>query len=229
MPRRGGGGNSERIRGVHDRHGVWCKENQHKYNNNRELRNMVGEVEEEVDYGSMDGIELLSLTENSVEKAIYYRGNSCNKEIFEMVPRLIYFELRGCFRLHIIWVDGSRRIVAGIDGFYRGFMMDGIDSLGSVLEFVPLKKTTTENLTTMLQWVKACIGVITIKALTPEGWFEEGHGIQGGKKWGWYLYNLPCKGIFLWATALSVPGIVLIQLGEDIYKRTYIFHVCDLP
>ena len=43
---------------------------------------------------------------------MYYCGNSSNKEIFELVLWLIYFEIRGCFRLHIIGVVGTRQIAA---------------------------------------------------------------------------------------------------------------------
>ena len=48
-----------------------------------ELRNRVKAVEEEVEGGSMEGVELLFLTDNSVSEALYYRGNSSDKEIFE--------------------------------------------------------------------------------------------------------------------------------------------------
>ena len=44
------------------------------------------------------------MTDNYVSKAVYYRGNFTNKDIFELILRLVYLELRNCFRLHIIWV-----------------------------------------------------------------------------------------------------------------------------
>ena len=54
IPRRGEDGNSERIGGLYARHGVWCKQHQHKFSNNRELINIVEAVEEEVDSIRMD-------------------------------------------------------------------------------------------------------------------------------------------------------------------------------
>ena len=75
---------------------------------------MVEVVEEEVEAGRIEGVELLFLTDNSVAEALYYRGNSSDKEIFELMLRLFYLELRGCFVLHIIWVAGTRQTEAGI-------------------------------------------------------------------------------------------------------------------
>ena len=74
-------------------------------------------VEEEVDASTMKGVELLFLTENSVAEAVYYCGNSSDKEILELMLRLVYLDLRDCFRLHIIWLARVREIVSGIDGF----------------------------------------------------------------------------------------------------------------
>ena len=55
-----------------------------------ELRNLVEVVEEEVEAGRMEGVELLFLTKNSVVEAVYYQGKSSNKNIFELMLRLLY-------------------------------------------------------------------------------------------------------------------------------------------
>ena len=56
IPRGGGDGDPEGIRGVHAMYEVWCEVHQHKSSNNRELINLVEMVEEEVDARSMYGI-----------------------------------------------------------------------------------------------------------------------------------------------------------------------------
>ena len=66
---------------VHARHGVWCEEHQSKSSKNRELRNLVEVVEEDVEDGRMEGVDLFFLTNNSVAEAVYYMGNSSDKEI----------------------------------------------------------------------------------------------------------------------------------------------------
>ena len=67
-------------------------------------------VEEDVESDRMEGVELFFMNENYMEEAVYYQGNSSNKEIFELMLRLVYLYMRGCFRLHIIWVAGTRQI-----------------------------------------------------------------------------------------------------------------------
>ena len=39
-------------------------------------------MEEDVETGRMEGVELLFLTNNSVVEAVYYQGNSIDKDIF---------------------------------------------------------------------------------------------------------------------------------------------------
>ena len=96
--------------------------------------------------------------------------------------RLIYLELRVCFRLHIIWVTGTRQIASGIYGFSRGVWTDGIASSGSILDFVILNETAFERYVSIFPWVHTWIGVNNIEPFNPEGFFEEGGVFKGGKK-----------------------------------------------
>ena len=155
---------------VNDRHKVWCEVHHSKSSNNRQLRNIVEVVKEEVEAGRMEGVETLFLTDDSVAEAMYYQGNSSNKEIFELMVRLVYLDLRGCFRLNIIWVAGKRQITSVFYGFSRDFLTDGIDSYGSILYFAPLNETEFDSSTSLLPWVQIWIGVNNIEPLTPEGW-----------------------------------------------------------
>ena len=141
-------------------------------------------VEEETETDSTEGVEIFFLTKNAVAEAVYYWENSSDKDIFELMLLLVYLELRGCFILQIIWVAGTRQIAAGIDDCLRGHLTDGIASSGSILDFVPLNEKVFQRLTTMLPWVQKWIGVNNIETLTPEGWFEEVHIMNEGKKNG---------------------------------------------
>ena len=87
---------------VHNRHGFWCEKHQSKSSNNSEMRNLAEVAEEKVEAGRMEGLEIFFLTRNSVVEAMYYQVNYSNKDIFEFMLRLVYLELRGCFRLNII-------------------------------------------------------------------------------------------------------------------------------
>ena len=73
----------------------------------------------------MEGVEIFFLTDNSVAEALYYRGKSRKKDIFELMLQLVYLELRGCLILQIIWVAGTRKISAGKHMFSKGlFQVD---------------------------------------------------------------------------------------------------------
>ena len=98
-------------------------------------------------------VELFFLTKRSIEKAMYYWGNFSDKEIFELMLQLVELELRGCFRLHIVWVVGRMQIAAGKDDFSRGCLTDGIALSGSILDLVTFKKTAYERYVSLLPWV----------------------------------------------------------------------------
>ena len=100
-------------------------------------------------------------------EAVYYWGNSIDKDIFELMLRLVYLDLRRCFRLHIIWVAGMRQIASGIDGFSRGCLIYRISSSGSILDFVLLNETPFECFMSIFPWVRTWIGVNNIEPLNP--------------------------------------------------------------
>ena len=109
-------------------------------------------------------------------------GESRDKEIFELIIRLVYLELRSCFRFYIVWVAVTRQIAAGIYGFSRGFLTDVIASYGSILYFVPLNETDLESSSMLFPCVWEYIGFKKIVHVIPWGWFKEGHGMKVGRK-----------------------------------------------
>ena len=87
-------------------------------------------------------MELFFLTANYVVESVYYWVNYRNKEIFKLMPWLVYLDLSECFRLIIIWVAWTmNQIVAVIDGFSRSYLTDSIASYGYILDFVNLNET----------------------------------------------------------------------------------------
>ena len=115
----------------------------------------------------MDEVEIFFLAGRYMAETMYYRGNSRNKNIFELILRLVYLEPRGCFRLHIIWVAGTKQITTGIDGFSRGCLIYRISSSGSILDFVLLNETPFECFMSIFPWVRTWIGVNNIEPLNP--------------------------------------------------------------
>jgi len=80
----------------------------------------------------MKGFELLLCTEKSTSECCYYTGTYSDLKIFALILRMLYSELRGFFKLHLIWVAGTRQIATGIDDFSRG------DLTGQVMNGVSL-------------------------------------------------------------------------------------------
>ncbi len=67
-----------------------------------------------------------------------------------------------------------------------------------------------------------------LEALTPEGWYEEGHGITGGKLDGhnvWIPEHEPKNKLHLWTPQPLVAGTALEELLKAGHKRTNTFHV----
>ena len=90
------------------------------------------------------------MEDNSVTGSMYHWVNSSNNDIFELMLRIIYLDLRGCFRLHIIRVAVTVKIVAGIYGCSRGRLKYGVATSGLILYILPLNETEFEYSITLL-------------------------------------------------------------------------------
>ena len=101
------------------------------------------------------------MTENGVYEAVYYQGNSINQEIFDLLLRLLYLDLRGCFKWHI-YVSGTRNIASGTDGFSRWYLIESISTTVPNLYFVQLNNTVFENSPMLVCWVQNYIGLKNI-------------------------------------------------------------------
>ena len=80
-------------------------------------------------------------------------------------------------------------IAQGTDGCSRGSLMEGVMAGEDMLTFVDLGRSAVERHPPLLDWVRTWTGRPTLKPLSPEGWFEEGHGIFGG--------SLDCNNVWM--------------------------------
>ena len=103
---------------------------------------------------------------------------------------------------------------------------------GRDMVFVDLAHTAIERHPPLLDWVRTWTKLSKLEPLTPEGWYEEGHGITGGtldshKVW------IPTHGdkneLFLWAPQPPVADAALEELLKARHKRTDTFHVVLIP
>ena len=160
--------------------GVWSADTQKESSNYRELRNLVEFAEEEARSGRLDQCEFFLFTDNQVAESVYYRGSSASPLLHELVLRLKKLEMTYQMVLHVIHVAGERMVAQGTDGCSRGDLMEGVMSGKDMLSYLDLGKTAISRHPPLLDWVRSWTRAPNLEPLTPEGWFEEGHGISGG-------------------------------------------------
>ena len=212
--------------------GIWTAEEQQESSNYKELRNLVESTEVEAQAGRLSNCEFFLFTDNSTAESCYYRGSSKSKLLHELVLRLRVLEMRYGVLLHVIHVSGKRMIAQGTDGCSRGSLMEGVMAGEDMLSFVDLARSAHERCPALVDWIKEWTGVDDLEPLTPEGWFEEGHGIIGGetdKNGVWIPSHGPKGKTFLWSPQPAVADAMLEELLKARHKRTDTFHVVAIP
>ena len=108
----------------------------------------------------------------------------------------------------------------------NGCLTDGIASSGSILHLLNLNETYFENLLSLLPRIQTWIGVNKIRPFTPEGWFEEFHGMKGlNKNDNGICMPYHSKGTFLWAPNSSAVALVMRKLREAVHTWPKILHI----
>jgi len=162
----------------------------------------------------------------------YYRGSSKSSKLHGLVLRLRLLEMNYGLLVHIIHVSGKRMIAQGTDGCSRGSLMEGVMTGLDMLTFIDLSKTATERHPPLLNWIRGWTGCNDLEPLTPEGWFEEAHGVTGGaldRNKVWIPTHGPANKLFLWAPQPAVADAALEELLKARHKRSDTFHVVVLP
>jgi hypothetical protein len=108
------------------RHGAWGSYYDSVSSHFRELSNLVQSIEAAANEGELDSSELFIFTDNTTAEGAYYKGNSPNKHLFELVLRLRVLEMHRSLRLHVCHVAGSRMMAQSTDGLPRGVLMEGV-------------------------------------------------------------------------------------------------------
>ena len=110
--------------------------------------------------------------------------------------------------------------------------MEGVMAGRKMLSFIDLDKSAVERFPPLLDWLRGWTGDEKLEPLTPEGWFEEGHGIVGGEKDAngvWLPTHGPKGKTFLWSPPPAVADAVLEELLTARHKRTDTFHIVTVP
>lgn len=197
------------------RRGVWDPKFAEGGSNLREAQNQVNHLLAEVRAGLHDGCALWAFTDNAVWSAVWRKGLSTSRLLFNLV-----LQLRIACREHEVYlmvchISGDRMIETGVDGWSRGDFESGVSLGYDLRHYLPLARTAFEVAgCTLIPWLRNWMGSSYKAPLTPEGWFWGGH--------------LP--GIHVWIPPPAAALIALRQLSRTRHKRPYhITHVVLIP
>jgi hypothetical protein len=218
--------------GLWYRHGLWGSDTNKKSSNYRELCNLVETIEEGVCNGTLKGAELFLFTDNTVAEAAFYKGNtSSSKVLFDLIVRLRLLEVAGSIRLWVIHVSGKRMIEQGSDGLSRGNLLEGVMEGKPMISYVPLARSCLDGFSHILKcWICSWFST-NATFLTPEGWFDEGHGITGGapNSEGVWIPTTMSSGYFVWSPPPTAGRHAIDQLSISRHKRPTLSHVFVCP
>jgi hypothetical protein len=213
------------------RQGVWGRDADNVSSNYRELRNLVEAIEDGVQSGDLAEAELFVFTDNSTAEGAYSKGNSDSRLLFDLVLRLRTLDMSGSLRLHVIHVAGTRMISQGTDGLSRGDLTEGVLAGIPMLSFIPLHLSPLQRSPLLLDWIREWCPMRNINPLTPEQWYEKGHGLMGGTPGSaglWFPGEIPDHW-FLWDLAPATAPTALDEVLLSRLKRTHLSHVVIVP
>ena len=224
--------NKHAKEGIRYRVGLWSPEEEEESSNYKELKNLVDTIKEEAAAGRLKDCELFIFTDNSTAEGCFYRGTSKSRYLHALVLELRKVEMNYGMTIHVVHISGRRMIAQGTDGCSRGSMMEGVMAGKDMLEFIDLGRSATERCPQLLDWVRSWTRRPDLEPLTPEGWFEEGHGITGGTKdkhGVWIPIHEPKGNLHLWVPPPAVADAALEELLKARHKRTDTYHVGLIP
>ena len=207
--------------GVQFQIGLWIAEEEEESSNYKELKNLVDTVKEEAEAGRLRNCKFFLFTDNSTAKSCFYQGTLKSRHLHGRVLKLRGLEMAYGMSIHVIHVSGKRMITQGTDGCSRGLLMEGVMTGQDMLLFVDLSRTAIERHPPVLDWVRSWTEMPNLEALTPEGWYEEGHGITGGKLGGhnvWIPEHELKNKLHLWTPQPLVVDAALEELLKARHK-----------
>jgi hypothetical protein len=196
-------------------YGHWCDSVSEESSNYQELLSLVETLELQVRDERLANAEVFIFTDNSTAEAVFYKGNSTSKKLFELVLRLRHMEMEGQLILHVIHVAGTRMIEEGADGGSRGDLTQGAMARRPILDYVPLHLSALNRCPQLKGWVRSWWNpdLGDLKTLTAEGWYDEAQN----------------DGCFLWTPPPAAADVAGELLGEAKHKCPMCTHILLIP
>ena len=183
--------------------------------NLREAQNQVNHLLDDIKAGLHDGCEVWCATDNAVWSAVWNKGLSTARHLFNLVLELRLQAREHEVYLHVFHISGERMIACGMDGWSRGDYDAGI-SLGYDLRlYLPLNVSAFEVKDNKLKdWCKSWMGSDYSSPLEPLDWFGKGHQ----------------PGVHIWSPPPAAALVAMKELAMSRHKRPYdVTHVVLIP
>lgn len=225
----GFGGTFLRNEYLHYRIGTWSSEEKNNSSNWKEFRNLVDELKEANEKGLLNGATVIFATDNQTVEQALHKGNSSDKELYELVLEFRLLEMHSGAVFIVTHVSGKRMIAQGTDGVSRGSLNQGVTTGSPMLLFCPWNKSAFDVQPNLLTWLRNNMWS-DLEPLTPEDWYERGHDLNGGyyDTKGFWRNNIK-KGKYIWAPPPAAADACLEQLRIARLKRQNSFHVIVIP
>lgn len=211
--------------------GVWGSLEKDESSNWKEFSNVVESLEEEAEAGGLDQSEVFMFTDNTTVEACSYKGSSSSPRLLSLIIRLKAMATRHGIRLHIFHVSGTRMIAQGTDGVSRGCLSQGVMGGEAMTAFIPIHQSAVERSPRLLPWVRSWSGSASL-LLTPEGWFQEGHDIDGWLADGRDQLERPRLAenrTYIWSPPPYAADVAIAELRKARIKRQTSSHIVIVP
>jgi hypothetical protein len=215
--------------GVRVRIGIWGQDSQDETLNWREFESLVTTLEAEGERGNLDDAAVVMCTDNLTAESATNRASSTSPKLYRLAVRLRALQFRHGAQFIVSHVAGERMKDQGTDGVSRGHLQEGIVVGDPMIKFIPFHKSALTSSPTLRAWLKSWVPA-GAEFLEPEGWFERGHGQDGGKKdtQGFWIPTIR-SGTFVWTPPPAAARIAVEQLWIARIKRQNSLHIVCIP
>jgi hypothetical protein len=208
--------------------GTWGPD-EDETSNYREFENVVDALREEGEAGNLWDSLIFFCTDNSTVESAIVKGNSSSEKLFELSLEVRVIEMKYRCKAIVSHVSGERMRGQGTDGVSRGQLKEGVTAGKEMLSFIPFHLSAIDRSPDVEPWLRSWLGP-SAEVLTPNGWFERGHDILGGKvdsKGFWRNHIKP--GVFIWSPPPAAAQVALEELRKARIKRQDSLHVFVVP
>jgi hypothetical protein len=214
--------------GIHYRIGTWGPD-EDETSNFREFENVVDALREEGEAGHLQDACIFMCTDNSTVEAALVKGNSSSEKLFELTLEVRRLEMKHRAKVIVSHVAGERMKDQGTDGVSRGQLREGVSAGKAMMTYIPFHLDSIQRSPLVEEWLKSWLGP-DAEILSPEGWFERGHDILGGKmdSKGFWRHEIK-SGTFVWNPPPAAAAVALEQLRIARIKRQDSLHVFVCP